>query len=62
MSTLLVDEGQTVTTIDVLGTGTMIVTTLVVEEMGGSRFLESKVGVIYSITKIRNEDIELIVI
>ena len=47
-STLLIGEGQYVTTID--GLGTMIVAILVVEEMGGSWLLESEVDVIYSIT------------
>ena len=40
-STLLVDEGKTVTTID--GLGIMIISILAVEEMGGSRLLESEV-------------------
>ena len=40
-SPLLVDEGQTVTTID--GLGTMIVVILTFEEMSGSRLLESLV-------------------
>ena len=50
VSTLLVDERKTVVTIDVLGTGNMILLTLGVEKMGGSRLLESEVDVIYSIT------------
>ena len=48
-STILVDEGQTIFIIDVLGA--MIVATLAVEEIDGSRLLESEVDVIYSITK-----------
>ena len=40
-STLLIGEGQYVTTID--GLGTMIVAILAVEEMGGSLLLESEV-------------------
>ena len=49
VSTLLVDEGKTNATIDVLCT--MIVATLGVEEMRGVRLLESEVDFIYSITK-----------
>ena len=45
-----VDERKNVVTIDVLGTGNMIVLTLGVEKIGGSRLLESEVDVIYSIT------------
>ena len=48
-STILVDEGQTIVIIDVLGA--MIVAILAVKEMDGSRLLESEVDVIYSITK-----------
>ena len=52
LSTLLVEEGQTIAAIDVLGTCAMIVETLAVEEMSWSRLLESEVDVIYSITNI----------
>ena len=62
LSTLLVKEEPTVAIINVSNTGTMISTTLPVREMDGSRFLESEVNDIYSITKNWNEDIELIVI
>ena len=44
----LVNEEQTDATIEVSVTGTMIGATLLVEEMSGSRLLESEVDVIYA--------------
>ena len=62
LSTLLVNEEPTVAIIYVSSTGTIIGATLSVEDIDGSRLLESEDDVIYSITKIWNKDIELIVI
>ena len=51
LSTLLVNKEPAFAIIDISGAGTMIGAALSVEDMAGSRLLESKVDVIYSITK-----------